>query len=84
MVSLVKGRPTLEALAPALEYDPAPVAVPGWQRLREGAAAAQAWLERAAPLADRTAPAELSVLELLASEASRLPVHMPEAKVGIA
>ncbi len=34
--------------------------------------------------ADRTAPAELSVLELLASEASRLPVHMPEAKVGIA
>ena len=78
----MKGRPTLEALAPALEWDPAPVALPGWQRLKEGAAAAQAWRDRVEALVASTAPAQLSALELLSSEAARLPVHMTEAKVS--
>ena len=78
---MLKGRPTLEALAPLLEWCPAPVALPGWQRLRDGAVAARAWQERAGPLADPCTPADLAALELLASEASRLPLHLPEARV---
>ena len=80
---LLKGRPTLEALAPLLDWEPAPVALSGWQRLRDGATTGRAWRERAAPLADHSTPADLSAVELLASEASRLPVHLPEAKVGV-
>lgn len=82
VASLLKGRPTLEALAPVLEWDPAPVGLPGWQRLKDGAQAGWAWRERARPLLDPCAPAELAAVEALALEASRLPVHLPEAKVG--
>ncbi|KAK9819859.1 hypothetical protein WJX72_003401 [[Myrmecia] bisecta] len=77
----VKNKPTLEAVAPVLAWDPAPVYVSGFVKLKEGAAGAQAWLGRAAEVLADKHVVELRVLEALVTEASRFPISLPDSKV---
>lgn len=77
--AFTKNKPTLEALKPIIQREPAPCSMPAFTKLREAFQQAEAWLVRAAePLADK--PTELKVLETLCSEASRIPINLPEAK----
>ena len=43
MTALLKSKGSLAQLAPVVAWDPAPVYVSGYTKLREGFAAAQAW-----------------------------------------
>ena len=43
MTALLKSKGSLAALGPVVSWDPAPVYVSGYTKLREGYAAAQAW-----------------------------------------
>ncbi len=68
--AFTKNKPTLEALKPISQREPAPCSMLAFTKLREAFQQAEAWLVRAAePLADK--PTELKVLETLCSEASR-------------
>ena len=68
--AFTKNKPTLVALKPIVQREPAPCSMPAFTKLREAFQQAEAWLVRAAePLADK--PTELKVLETLCSEASR-------------
>ena len=77
--SFTKNKPTMQALKPIIDRTPTPCNMPAFSKLREAYHQAQAWLVRAAdPLSDRTT--ELRAVEALCSEASRIPINLPEAK----
>lgn len=77
--AFTKNKPTLQALKPIIQRDPAPCNMPAFTKLMEAFHQAGAWLVRAAePLDDK--PTELRVLETLCSEASRIPINISEAK----
>ena len=77
--AFTKNKPTLAALKPIIERDPAPCNMPAFTKLKEAHQQAEAWLVRAAdPLGDK--PTELKVMEMLCSEASRIPINILEAK----
>lgn len=80
----LRNKPTLEALEPIVAWDPPPVYVSGYSKLRDGCAAARVWREKARaadPTREDWAPVDLKALESLAAEASRIYVALPEAKV---
>ena len=61
-----KNKPTLQALQPIVERDPAPCSMPAFTKLREAFQQGQAWLARAAePLAGSLT--ELKVPNLVCS-----------------
>lgn len=71
----------MAALEPVVAWDPAPVYVSGYTKLREGYAAAQGWIAKAAEVLASEGPCHLKTLESLVSEASRIPISLPDAKV---
>ena len=77
----LKARTPVEALAPLVAWDPAPVCVSGYERLRDEYVAALAWRERAEAVLSDQGPVQLKTLEGLAAEASRIRLVLPEAKV---
>jgi hypothetical protein len=81
VTALLKNKGSLEQLEPIVAWDPAPVYVSGYTKLREGYAAAQVWVRRAAQVLQQTEPVHLKTLESLVSEASRIPISLPDAKV---
>ena len=77
--AFTKNRPTLAALKPVIDRIPPPCSMPAFNKLKEAYHMAEAWLVRAAePLSDT--PTELRTVETLCSEASRIPINLPEAK----
>ena len=77
--SFTKNKPTLQALQPIIQRVPPPCIMPAFTKLKEAYHQAEAWLVRAAePLAGQ--PTELRLIEMLCSEASRIPINIPEAK----
>lgn len=77
--AFTKNKPTLQALKPIIDRTPSPCNMPAFSKLKEAYSQAGAWLVRAAdPLSDK--PTELRAVETLCSEASRIPVNLPEAK----
>ena len=77
--AFTKNKPTLQALEPIIERTPSPCNMPAFSKLKEAYHMAGAWLVRAAdPLSDKTT--ELRAVESLCSEASRIPINLPEAK----
>lgn len=82
VTALLKSKGAMSALQPVVAWDPAPVYVSGYTKLREGYGAAAAWLRKAGEvLDDSEGSVQLKTLESLVSEASRIPVSLPDAKV---
>lgn len=81
MQGFLKNKPSLEDVEAALQWSPAPIAVPGLPRLVEGARAARSWLARIAEVDPERGTAELRTLEALVSEGQRLPIAVPQLKV---
>ena len=83
VTALLKSKGAMSALEPVVAWDPAPVYVSGYTKLREGYGAAAAWLRKAGEvLGDAEGSVQLKTLESLVSEAARIPVSLPDAKVG--
>ena len=82
MTALLKAKGSMAQLEPVVAWDPAPVYVSGYTKLREGYAAAQVWQVKAAEVLQEPqgAHVHLKALESLVSEASRIPVSLPAAK----
>lgn len=77
--AFTKNKPTLDTLRPIIERTPHPCHMPAFNKLKEAFQQAEAWLVRAAePLGDKTT--ELRAVETLCSEASRIPINLPESK----
>lgn len=77
--AFTKNKPTLQALKPIIDRTPPPCNMPAFVKLKEAFQQAEAWLVRAAdPLSDKIT--ELRAVEALCSEASRIPINLPEAK----
>ncbi|CAL8461880.1 g1411 [Coccomyxa elongata] len=81
VTALLKNKGSMKQLEPVVAWDPAPVYVSGYTKLREGYTAAQGWVAKAAEVLASEGPCHLKTLESLVSEASRIPVSLPDAKV---
>ena len=81
VTGLLKNKGSMQQLEPVVAWDPAPVYVSGYTKLREGYTAAQGWIAKAAEVLASEGPCHLKTLESLVSEASRIPVSLPDAKV---
>ena len=77
--AFTKNKPTMDALKPLIGRTPHPCNIPAFNKLKEAYQQAEAWLVRAAePLEDK--PTELRTVETLCSEASRIPINLPESR----
>lgn len=79
--ALLKTKGTLEAVGEVVAWNPPPIHVPNFPRLREQHQVALAWKERAAPTLVEGACVDLRTLEMLAYDASKIQIFLPEAKV---
>jgi hypothetical protein len=82
VAAALRGKPILSHLQYLLNMDPQPFPnPPGLSKLSESLKAAKDWLTRAAPLLACEEAIELRLLESCVSEATRIPVSLPEAKM---
>ena len=81
MNSFVRAKPSMEELEAAMAWQPPPVNIVGYQKLREGLAIASAWKQRLSVAVLDSQMTDLRVVEALVSEAHKIPVSLPEAKV---
>ena len=81
VTGLLKNKGSMQKLEPLVAWDPEQVYVSGYTKLREVYTAAQGWIAKAAEVLAADGPCHLKTLESLVSEASRIPVSLPDAKV---